>query len=263
MKYALVTGGSSGIGLAYVRQLAEMGYGIIIVSNQEEANHKVVEQIRSTYHVEAEALYKDLSEENSAQEIFDWCKNKNLKIDILVSNAGLLHFGKLVHCPIEKIHLIMAVHCETPAKLCRLFGNEMASRHEGHILIMSSITAWIPLPTISLYGATKAFLKNFSQSLWYELREEGVSVTTIFPSAVDTPFYQLEDKHRRRLKRCGFMLSPEELAHRALKAMFRRRRTYVPSFAAKIQVLLCRMMPAWGYVPLLKLPFCRRILSKL
>ena len=263
MKYALVTGGSSGIGLEYVRQLAEMGHNVLIVSNRTEENERVAEEIRRRYSVTAGAIYADLSKEDCAQELYAWCKDHHAEVEILVSNAGILHFGKLVHTDPSAIDRIMAIHCTTPAKLCRLFGAEMAERHSGHILLMSSITAWTPLPTMSLYGATKTFLKNFSQSLWYELRDEGVSVTTVFPSAVDTPFYELDDKIRKRLRKVGLMISAEELAHKALHAMFHRRRTCTPTFWAKLQVFLCKLMPAHAYIPLLKIPALRKILIRL
>ena len=262
-KYALVTGGGSGIGAQYVLQLASRGYRVVIVSNRTDQNEAVARSVNQQYKIEAYPLYADLSQEDAAQRIYDWCGEKGIEIEVLVSNAGILHFGKLEHTSTEVIDRIMAIHCTTPAKLCRLFGHQMAKRGRGYILIMSSMTAWTALPTMSLYGATKAFLKNFSQSLWYEMRDVGVSVTTIFPSAVDTPFYELDDKHRRRLRRLGMMISAEKLATKALNALFHRKRTYIPTLWAKIEVFLCRLMPAHAYLPLLRIPAIRRILIKL
>ncbi|MDO4755256.1 MAG: SDR family NAD(P)-dependent oxidoreductase, partial [Parabacteroides sp.] len=201
MKYALVTGGSSGIGLEYARQLAEKGYHLVIVSNQEEENRGVAEEIHSCFGVDVRPLYADLSQPDSAEMVYTWCRKQALHIHILISNAGILHFGRLVNAKEEVIDRIVTLHCTTPAKLCRLFAADMSKRHDGHILLMSSMAAWLPYPTISLYGSTKTFLKNFGQALWYELRPYGVCVTTIFPGAVDTPLYQLDEKKRRLLRR--------------------------------------------------------------
>ncbi len=263
MKFSLVTGASSGIGLEYARQLAARGHNVIIVSNRREDNESAAESIRCEYGVVALPLYADLSDAASADTIYDWCRTHDAEVDILVSNAGILHCGKLANASPATIDRIVAIHCTTPVKLCRLFAADMRSRREGRILLMSSMTAWTPYPTMSLYGSTKAFLRNFGQSLWYELRDYGVSVTTVFPGAVDTPLYNLDAKMRRRLRRSGVMMSAEDLARKGLRAMFRGRRTCIPGFVTKIEVLLCRIMPAHALLPLLKVPAIARLLDRL
>ena len=261
MKYALVTGASSGIGLEYARQLAGAGHNILVVSNRREMNDAVATGIRDRYGVEAVPVYADLSDPDSAEELYCFCRDMGAEVDILVSNAGLLHFARLSSTDSVAIDRIIALHCTTPVKLCRLFSADMCRRGEGHILIMSSATVWMPYPTMSLYGSTKAFLKNFAQSLWYELRGSGVSVTTVLPGAVDTPLYELDERTRRILRGFGVMMSARKLAETGLRAMFRRRRTCIPGVFTKIVVLLCRMLPARALLPVLRLPFVRRLLE--
>ena len=262
MKYALITGASSGIGLEYARQLAEKGYHLVIVSNQEEENKRVAEEIHSCYGVEVRPMFADLSQADSANRVYDWCQKQGLLIHILVSNAGILHFGRLVNAKEEIIDRIVTLHCTTPAKLCRLFAADMSQRQDGYILLMSSMTAWLPYPTMSLYGSTKVFLKNLGQSLWYELRPYGVSVTTVFPGAVDTPLYQLDDKKRRLFRGVGMMSSAQAWAKKGLRAMFKRKRQCVPGILIKIELLICRLLPAHGLLPILKIPVIKRILEK-
>ena len=263
MKYALVTGASSGIGFQYAQALARRGYNILVVSNRKEDNETVAAQIAADYKVDAVPFYSDLSKSTAAQEIYDFCQEKGYEVEILLSNAGILHFGKLIHADAGKTDAIIAIHCSTPVQLCRLFGADMCKKGKGHILIMSSLTAWTPYPTMSLYGATKVFLKNFGQSIWYEMREYGVSVTTVFPSAVDTPFYKLEDKIRHRLLKLGMMISPQKLADGALNAMFKNKRRYIPGFWTRLEIGLCSIVPTWLFVQIIKLPAIRRILEKL
>lgn len=262
MEYALVTGASSGIGLEYARGLAARGYGVVVVSNRQEENEKVADAIRSDYPVEAFSLYADLTESDSADRIYQWCEDKGIRISVLVSNAGILHFAKLVHTDPAAIDRIIALHCTTPVKLCRLFAGDMCRRREGHILIMSSMTAWTPYPTMSLYGSTKVFLRNFGQSLWYEFRDANVSVTTVFPGAVDTSLYNLDGKLRRRLCRIGLMSSPEKVAAGGLRAMFGKKRKYVPGVLTRIEIVCCKVLPAFALVPMLRIPALKRILDK-
>jgi short-subunit dehydrogenase len=129
-------------------------------------------------------------------------------------------------------------------------------------LIVSSITAWAPYPTISHYAATKAYLKSFGESLWYELRGTGVSVTTVFPSAVDTPFYNLDEKMRRRLLRCGVMMHSEEVVRKALTAMFRSRKRSLPGFITKLEAAICAVLPSWVLLLVMKLPAVKRVLER-
>ncbi len=263
MRYALITGSSSGIGLEYARQLAARGHNIIVVSNRAEDNEAVAEALRRDYGVEALALYADLSHADAAQSICDWCGERGAEVDILISNAGILHCGTFLKASPEEIDRIVAIHCVAPMKLCRMLGEQMCSRGEGHILIMSSMTVWTPYPTMSLYGSTKALLRNFGQSLWYEFRPCGVSVTTVFPGAVDTPLYKLSDKMRRRLRRFGVMMSARDVARCGLRAMFRRRRKCIPGLLTKVEVGLCRLLPARALLPVLRIPPIARLLERL
>ena len=125
------------------------------------------------------------------------------------------------------------------------------------------MTAWTPYPTMSLYGSTKAMLKNFAQSLWYELRQSGVSVTTVFPGAVDTPLYNLSSSMRRLFCALGVMLSPQSVARKSLKAMHRGRRTVVPGLFTKVAVGACRLLPAVVILLVMKIPAVRRLLNNL
>lgn len=263
MNYALITGGSSGIGREYARQLAAKGWNLIIVSNREEDNARVAEELTAQYGIKAEPLYADLTEKDAAEKIYDHVQRMGIEVEVLINNAGMLLFSQLCNTPAEQLERIIALHCATPTKLCQLFANKMAERGGGYILIMSSITAWTPYPTISHYAATKCYLRSFAQSLWYEMRARGVSVTAVFPSAVDTPFYDLDDKVRRWLLRCGVMLSAESVARKALRAMFRGRRRCLPGFITKVEAAICWLLPAWALLPILKIPAVKRILERI
>lgn len=262
MKYALVTGATSGIGAEYALLLAEAGHNIIVVSNRDGENRLMAERLRREYGVQAEALYADLAHADAAENIHAWCVARQIEVDILVSNAGILHFGLLTRTDTAAIDRIVTLHCTTPAKLCRLFAAEMCRRGEGRILLMSSITAWTPYPTMSLYGSTKAFLRNFGTAMYLETRRSGVNVTTVFPGAVDTPLYDLSPRRRRLLRHLGLMMPAREVARRALRAMMRSRRSCTPGLAAKIETLLCRLLPARAVMPLMRLPAIRRLLER-
>lgn len=260
--YALVTGASSGMGEVFAKELAKAGYDILVVSNREEENCRVCEQLTREYGVDAIPIYSDLTTASAAEELFAHVQRLGLQIEVLVSNAGVLLFSQMQHTSLADLDRIIALHCTTPTKLCRLFAEDMAQRGRGYILLVSSITAWTPFPTISHYASTKAYLKSLGEALWYEYRGRGVSITTLMPSAVDTPLYRLNDKTRRRLLSFGLMMSAESVVRKALKAMFRGRRRCLPGVVTKIEAGLCAIMPGWVLLLVMRIPVVRKILAK-
>lgn len=259
MKYALITGASSGMGLQFALQLAAKGYGIIIVSNRPDENQKAADMVHAQSSVDVKVIDADLTLPDSAQDIYNQVKEWELEVEVLVSNAGMLLFSTLTKTSVQALDKILSLHCTTPVKLIRLFGMDMQERRKGYILITSSSSAWMQYPTISHYGATKAFLKNFSRAIWYEFRRYGVGVTAFFPGAVDTPLYNLEDRWRRFFRTIGMMMSPEKAVSLGLKAMFHRRYRCIPGFFTKLSVGLCAIAPAWMFLPILKIPYIKRL----
>lgn len=261
--FALITGGSSGMGLQYSLQLAAKGYGIVIVSNRPQENLSAAEKVRTAVpDVDVRVVDADLASPDAADRVYRIVKEWGITIDVLVSNAGILLFSTLLKTKAEDLERIVMLHCLTPVKLIRVFAAEMADRRCGHILIVSSATAWMPYPTISHYAATKAFLKSFSRSLWYEMKRYGVGVTLVCPGAVDTALYEFPDRKRNFLRKIGVMQSPEQTVSIALKALFAKRYRCIPGLFTKIIVFLCILAPAGLLYPLLKLPAVKRILDK-
>lgn len=263
MSYALITGASSGIGRHYALQLAERGYNIIAVSNQPAELDAVVKELTSQYGVKAHSICVNLAEEDAALGIFNCCKAEGWDVEILVCNAGMLLFSTLVNTDPQRLPTIINLHCTTTTLLCRYFGQWFKEQGRGRILLMSSSTAWLPYPTISHYAATKAYLKSFGSSLWYELHRSGVSVTLVFPGAVDTPLYNLSDKLRRRFVMLGVMMRPETIAKRGIRAMMRGRRRVTPGFFTKFVIVVCALLPARVLDVFLLLPPIKRLLQRI
>lgn len=262
MNYALITGASSGIGRCYANEMASRGYNIIAVSNQAEQLNAMAKEIIQTYNVKVSTICIDLAAPTSAKEIYDITKSSGWDVEVLICNAGMLLFSTLLKTEPERLITINNLHCTTNTLLCRYFGQDMKERGKGHILIMSSSTAWLPYPTISHYAATKSYLKSFASALWYELHRSGVSITAVFPGAVDTPFYKLDDKTRRLFLRLGVMLSAKDVAYRGVKAMFRGRRRLTPGLFTKIVVGICAIVPARLLDLFIQIPPIKRLLNR-
>ena len=241
---ALVTGGSSGIGLEFSRQLAAKGYNLIIVSNSREQLDAVCAPIAEEYGVRVIPRLQNLATGNAAEELMEWCDSQSVLPDILINNAGMFYFKELSPELMGKAEVMIGLHVTTPTKMCILFGDRMKQRGSGRILLVASMAARIPAPGIQVYSATKAYLRSFGESLSFELKPYGVTVTTLCPAAVATPLYGL----KKGLLNFGVAIrvihTPQWLVRKALKGLFRGRRLMKPSIMNAYLPPMIKMLPS-------------------
>lgn len=242
--YALITGASSGIGFQYARVLASRGYNLLIVSN-EEAIHDRADELRNEFPAtEVVSLVRDLSLQPAAEELHDYCKQNGLEVEVLVNNAGVYHDRDFLDDSLAFNSIILNLHMYTPAMLCYHFGQDMVARGKGYILNMCSITSHMAAQRLGAYGSTKAFLRNFTRALHVELHEKGVKVLNVNPGAVNTGLYNIPAWVTRLGKGVGFIVEPDYLARRAVRALFRgRAKVTIPTFWSALLVLLVLMIP--------------------
>ena len=259
---ALVTGASSGIGLQYARQLAGYGYNLVLVSNQDKELKETAQEIAAAnslnYITEGEftgewvtTIYKDLSGQNAAQEIFDFCNSNNIEVEALINNAGIFIFNDIADCSVKRVSLILNLHMYTVTMLCRLFGEKMRERRKGYILNMSSLSAHTPFPGISLYTATKSFIRTMSIAFRLEMKEFGVRVMVVSPGGVATDLYNLP----RNLQKLGVNLrviyKPDKMVKNALHKLFTtNKKEYVPGvinyLLKPLYAILPQCLKMWG-----------------
>lgn len=259
---SLVTGASSGIGLQYATQLArDYHTDLLLVSNQEDELRKVAEDLEAQYKVRAIPHYADLSKQDAAEDLYDYCHANNLVVDILINDAGIFFFNPYCETSMKRISLMLNLHMVTVSKLCRLFGEDMIARQltdeeqaqticgkprrKGYILNMSSMSAWMAMPGIQTYNATKAFIYNFSKSLWYELKPKGVNITVMTPGAVDTALFGLAPNLRRLAVNLRVSIPPEKLVKRALRSMFRGKKADMPGVINHLFTPILKHTPDW------------------
>ncbi len=240
---ALVTGASSGIGKAIAEQLAQYGYNLVIVSRDEELLESTAIELGGKYSVSVLHRSMDLATQQAAYNLYDWCTGAGIEIDVLVNDAGMFIYNDTLKCELCRIEDIMNLHMVTPTLLCRLFGNDMAKRHHGHILNIASYSIWMNYPGLSLYSATKNYLRSFSKPFAGEMRDKGVTVTAVSPAGVTTDLYGLPDRYKKLGNRIGVLDTPEKIARVSVRAMFRGRRHVVPGIMNRIAIPILRLLP--------------------
>ena len=244
--YALVTGASSGIGLQYATQLArDYHYDVVLVSNQAEELERVAADLAAQYGVETVSHYADLSLPDAAEHLYAFCQERKIEVDVLINNAGVFFFNDYCRTEMKRIELMLQLHVLTVAKLTRLFAADMCARRRGYILNMSSMSAWMMMPGIQTYNASKAFIYNFSKSLWYELKPYNVHITVMAPGAVDTGLFGLSPKLRKLAVALRVSIPPEKLVQRALHRLFRGKKADTPGFLNWLFTPLLKHTPDW------------------
>lgn len=218
------------MGLEFARGLASRGCDLVLVSNREELASASA-ALSAEYAVKVFTRFQDLAKPQAADELYDWSRGEDILPDVLVNDAGMFFFKELKTEDLGRVQALLDLHITTVTRLCILFGNAMKQRGSGYILNVSSMAARIPAPGITVYSASKAYLRTFGKSFPYELEPYGVRMMTVCPAAIATPLYRLDPKKLRLGVRVGLIRTPQWLAKRALNALFRgRRRVLSPAF---------------------------------
>lgn len=244
---ALITGGSSGIGLALSRKLAARGYRLLWVSlDQDELDNARTALLDAFPGAEIETLALDLSAADAPARVFQWASGQG-GLTLLVNNAGLGVYGDSADLPLETEQTMIAVNIGALHALTRFFLPVMADQGRGVIVNVASNSAFVPTPRLAVYAATKAFVKHYSDALQQEVEDAGspVRVMTVCPSAVsDTPFKQRAAMDRVRTFSSFSATTADEVAGDILKGLDNGARLVVTGAAMRRALWLMRLTPA-------------------
>ena len=176
---------------------------------------------------------------------YAWCQGLKNRISELDMDADLFFFNYMTNVPMERIERMLNLHVLNTTRLTRLFAEDMQRRRKGYILNMSSLAGFLAMPGIQCYIATKAYIDNFSRSVWYELHPYGINVLSVTPGAVDTGLYGLSPKLRKLAVRLHISIPPEKLVSKALKALFRGKKRVMPGLINHLYLPFVKHCPDW------------------
>ena len=240
VSYVLITGTTSGLGREFARIFAQNGYNIVAVARNEVLLQQQKQELERQFGVEMVYIVKDLSAENSAQEVYDEIKHKGIYIDILINNAGFGSFGRYVDVDWQRQKGLASVNMLAVMQLSCLFGKHMDRRGKGKIVNIASISSFQAGPYMAMYYASKAFVRSFSEALHEEMKSSGVSVTAICPGPVATNFernaHMINSAMFTRLR----VYTPEVVAAKSYRAIMNNKAVYVVGWPNKLLVFLTR-----------------------
>jgi short-subunit dehydrogenase len=244
-KFALITGASEGFGKALAFECARRNMNLILVALPGSGLYNLACFIERNYDVRVLFFEHDLSRKEECFSLFEEIKQRELKINVLINNAGMggTHFFE--ERDIEYYYKQIELNVVAPTFLTHFFLQTLEKNSPSYILNVGSLASFFYLPKKGVYGGTKSYLVSFSKSLRRELKSRKVYVSTVCPGGMNTtPMLILQNKNMKGMGRWSVM-NPEEVARIAIDKMLAKKELIIPGFWNKLFMLMNALLPKW------------------
>lgn len=241
-KTALVTGASGGLGMEFARLLAKKKYDVVLVARNEGKLQKLKVELENQHGITAWACPCDLSRVDAALEVFRFTQAQGIDVDVLINNAGFGDSGPFAQSDWQKQYEMVQVNITALMQLTYCFLPGMIERKNGKILNLSSVAAFCAGPDMSVYYASKAFVRSFSEAVAEEVRGTGVTVTALCPGPTATGFEAAADmgSDSKMFKKAA---KAEDVAKAGLRALRRGKALCYQGGFTRRMGFLCRLVP--------------------
>ena len=249
--WTLVTGASAGLGREMALEVARTyGGNLLLAARRRERLEALAETLQTKHGVLARALPVDLGTPEGVEACFQAaCAQEGFKAALL--NAGVTYWGGVQQQSLESLEGLLATNVLAPARLALRFAQHFAGHGGGRLLLVSSVAGFAPMPMQSAYGASKAFLTSFGQSLRHEFRKNKVQVTVFAPGGIDTELLDISGLGKKfKPGTAGIMPAPQ-CAQLALKGLLADKRLVVPGLSNRMLAFVMRHFPAPLVLPVI------------
>lgn len=238
---ALITGGASGLGFSFARELAKTGSGIILISSNPANLKSAREKLESEYKVKVHTLAQDLTTPESIAMVFSYLDGESLYPDLLINNAGLGYYGGFMKNTTGNDRKTIDLNITAPTLICKeILRRGMITANRGTILNISSTVAFRKSPDWAVYAASKSYIFSLTRSLATEYKGSGINFAVLCPGKIDTNF----DMHAGlNYSKEPAKQSPDYIAEYTLKQLSRGKSTIIPGFKNKLKYLIFKYMP--------------------
>ena len=242
-KTALVTGASSGIGDSFAKLLAQSGANLILVARRLDRLESLKAQLESEHGIKVDVIAQDLSTIDAAQVLFDATEGKGHQVDILINNAGYGKQGAFSQSELDVQVNMLDLNVRTLTALSHLFIHKMQQRKSGYVLLVGSVGAFLPVPNMAAYAASKAYVRSFGEALNKECKADGVHVSVLNPGGTSTEFNEVAGQSMSAIVDKCFMMSSEKAARIGLHALAKNKPSVVAGASNAAGMFMLRFIP--------------------
>jgi len=239
----LITGATSGIGYELAKIFARENFNLVIVARDQTMLDKTAGELQQQYGINVTVISQDLFEPGSPFELYEKILSKNIRVDILINDAGQGLYGEFSDTDIRRELSIIQLNISTLVVLTKLFLKEMLARGNGKILNLSSVASKVPGPLQSVYHATKAFVQSFTEAVRDEVKEKGIVITALLPGATATDFFNKAGMLDAKNVREGKLADAADVARDGYEALMRGDDMVISGFGNKMQVAMSSILP--------------------
>ncbi|MBU0278943.1 MULTISPECIES: SDR family oxidoreductase [unclassified Gemella] len=239
-KIVLITGASLGLGKEFAYKYAKETYNLLLVARSENKLLEIKNYLEKKYNIRVFILVKDLSKNSAAKEVYEYCKENNLRVEILINNAGFGDFGDFKDSDLDKQTNMIDLNVRSLVQMTHYFLNEMIDKNSGKILNLASVASFMPGPKMSVYYASKAFVLSFTEALAEELTKFNIKISALCPGPTKTNFEKNADVNFSGVK----MQEASEVVNYAYdKFMSSKKVIILPGLQNKILVTSVKFLP--------------------
>ena len=248
---ALITGASSGIGADLAREAAKDGYDVVLSARRVEPMQALAGELES-YGASATILAADLSKSGNAPDLVREIDQHGMAVDLLINNAGLGDNGAFAESDTTRIGEMLQVNIVALTELTRLILPAMIARKRGRVMLLASTASFQPGPQMAVYCATKAYVLSLGEAIAYELRNSGVTVTTVCPGATATEFSRVAGTENIGLHRSAMssVMSSAEVARIGYQGTKAGRHVVITGFMNRVMAAAARISPHAMVLPI-------------
>ncbi|MEU2879686.1 SDR family oxidoreductase [Streptomyces sp. NPDC007070] len=239
MTTALITGSTAGIGAAFARRLAADGHDLVLVARDTERLTEQATELHDKHGIEAEVLTADLATDEGVEAVAARLGDRRNPVDLLVNNAGFGNKGRFLDVPMADELRMLKVHVEAVLRLTAAATEAMRERGRGGVVNVASVAAFVPRGT---YGASKAWVVQFTQGVARDLAGSGVRLMALCPGFVRTEFHERAGMGTDNIPN-WMWLDADKLVAAALADLARGRTVSIPDPRYKALMGVVKLAP--------------------
>lgn len=240
--WALITGGSSGIGLEFAKIFAQKGINIVLAARDEAGLRRAAQQLQDAHGIKTLVYCGDLSDISVAEGLYNFIKQQQLAVDYLINSAGFGDYGAFLDAEWPRLQKMIDLNITALTYLTKVLAKDMKHPEGGKIVNIASVAAFLSGPNMAVYYATKAYVLHFSEAISNEFSSSGVTVTVLCPGPTKSQFAKSAKAGRSTIFKNDKLPTAQAVANFGYQSMLDSKVVAIYGRQNRLLIFLTRFM---------------------